>query len=239
LGSSVAEISLLTEKGPVLMLLLILGALATYQTRVYEFTHPIKSLRALPGGMAVSHTPPSILPPITVLPYFLAAAAAANNIELSLSIGSQSVLAWACKSWWMPMIWILFSLTIYIAAGLSQSIMKKTDRQTAYTEPRRGFPLMRPSDFPRESNRLGTTPVMAVLLQLLASILAFVQVVLGTLILSSLIFIGFHDTLKILARLISSALVCRVIAMFELARIRKPKEETERNDTTMDMVVRS
>lgn len=80
---------------------------------------------------------------------------------------------------------------------------------------------------------------MAVLLQLLASILAFVQVVLGTLILSSLIFIGFHDTLKILARLISSALVCRVIAMFELARIRKPKEETERNDTTMDMVVRS
>ncbi len=137
------------------------------------------------------------------------------------------------------MIWILFSLTINIAAGLSQSIMKKTDRQTAHTEPRRGIPLMRPNDFPRESNRLGTTPVMAVLLQLLASILAFVQVVLGTLMLSSLIFIGFHDTLKILARLISSALVCRVIAMFELARIRKPKEESERNDTTMDMVVRS
>lgn len=61
----------------------------------------------------------------------------------------------------------------------------------------------------------------AILLQILASALAFVHILLGTMILSSLIFIGFHDTVRILLRFIASALVCRAILMFELAGIQE------------------
>ena len=231
LGSSVAEISILAENSPVLMLFLILGAPATYQTRIYEFTQPLKALKSLPGDMGISQVPNPMWWPIAVLRYFLAVAAAANNIELLLNIGSQSVLAWGCKSWWMPMVWILFSLTIYVAAGLSQMKMTKRIRrklQNQGTIRRRPLPPRQSPSFSPplrqhlgEPNKPRLIPTSAVAFQLAASILAFVQVVLGTLILSSLIFIGFQDTLIILARLMSSALICRVIAMFELARIHK------------------
>ena len=123
LGSSVAEISLLAVRCPVLMLLLTLGAPVTYQTRVSEFTRPVKTLELLPGGMGVSRMSLRISRLITVIQYCFAAAAAANNIELSLSIGSRSVLAWACRSWWVVTLWILFPLTTYGTAGLSYFIM--------------------------------------------------------------------------------------------------------------------
>ena len=62
---------------------------------------------------------------------------------------------------------------------------------------------------------------IAVMLQLLASFLAFVQVVFSTLMLSSLKFVGFHDTLVILARLVLSALVYRLITWLETVCTRK------------------
>ena len=140
------------------------------------------------------------------------------------------------------MFWILFPLTTYVTSGLSYFMMTENSRRKVRAGPsgqmKRGASssghegrfVTRPRDLPKESNGSGAIPTVAILLQLLASGLAFVHVVLGTMILSSLIFIGFHDTLKILARLIFSALVCRVIAMFELAAIRKEMEESARDD---------
>ena len=54
------------------------------------------------------------------------------------------------------------------------------------------------------------------MLQVCASFMALAQVILGTLILSSLIFVGFHDTLVVLARFLSSAMVSRAVALLHL-----------------------
>lgn len=59
-------------------------------------------------------------------------------------------------------------------------------------------------------------PRRVMLWQLAASCLAFAHVVLGTLILSSLIFVGFHDTLVILVRFLASAVVSRVTMLVQL-----------------------
>jgi hypothetical protein len=54
-----------------------------------------------------------------------------------------------------------------------------------------------------------------------ASCLALAHTVLGTLILSSLVYVGFHDTLIILARLLVSTAVSRVIVLVELNVLRQ------------------
>ena len=60
--------------------------------------------------------------------------------------------------------------------------------------------------------------------QVLASFFAIFQMILGTLVLSSLIFVGFHDTLVILARLLTSALVSRAIVLLQLNIIKDQNE---------------
>ena len=162
--------------------------------------------------------------------YAFAAAAAANNIELALSIGSRSVVAWACKSWYLPLFWILFSFLTSIAAGCSYIIIRNKDRATTRgpQEEARGreaeIDLGKIDALKQPRTRTESAPLIGILLQILASALAFVHIVLGTLILASLIFVGFHDTLRILARLISSALVCRAIVMHRLIYIKTKME---------------
>ena len=56
--------------------------------------------------------------------------------------------------------------------------------------------------------------------QACASCLALVHVISGTLILSSLIFVGFHNILVILARFLASTLVTRMIVLLQLDTVR-------------------
>ena len=71
--------------------------------------------------------------------------------------------------------------------------------------------------------------------QAAASCLAVAHMILGTLILASLVFVGFHDYLIILARLLTSALVSRAIILLQLDVIRDqvslalPGERLERD----------
>ena len=70
------------------------------------------------------------------------------------------------------------------------------------------------------------TPSAQVMIwQVLASCFAIVQMILGTLILSSLIFVGFHDTLVVLARLLTSALASRAIILLQLNILKDQDEE--------------
>lgn len=224
LGQSLAEISLLSSQRPVLSVLLALGAPAMYPNRIFEYTHPPDALVYLPGNRGLPRLRPSLSVAVSILEYFLAAGTVANNIELAIRIGVRSVLAWGCNSWWMPLVWVLYPVLLHMIATLGYRSMTPTILVRGGSRSRlwrflkmevtpssncKSFPL--PKAAPT-----GT----AILLQIFASSLAFVHIVLGTLILSSLIFIGFHDTLWISFRLIGSALVCRGILMFELAGIK-------------------
>lgn len=225
LGQSLAEISLLSSQRPVLSALLAVGAPAMYPNRIFEYTHPPDALSYLPGNRGMPRLRPSVSIAVSILEYVLAAGTVANNIELAVHIGVRSVLAWGCNSWAMPLLWVLYPISLHVIATLGYRYMIPPI-------PIRGGPGGRlwrllvmeltPSSNCRNFEIPQAKPTAtAILLQIFASALAFVHVVVGTLILSSLIFIGFHDTLWILFRLIGSALVCRGILMFELAGIRE------------------
>ena len=62
--------------------------------------------------------------------------------------------------------------------------------------------------------------IRVVVWQVCASWLALAHTILGTMILSSLIFVGFHDTLVILTRFLLSALVSRLIVLLQLNMMR-------------------
>lgn len=225
LGQSLAEISLLSSQRPILSGLLALGAPVMYPTRVFEYTHPPDALRYLPGNRGLPRLPPSLSVAVSILEYILAASTVANNIELAIRIGVRSVLAWGCNSWATPLLWVLFPVVLHVIATLGY-------RYTIPKIPRSGvsrghlwrilamevIPSCNCNSFPLPK----TAPTAkSIFLQILASALAFGHFVFGILVLSSLIFIGFHDTLWILFRFVGSALVCRGILMFELAGIRE------------------
>ena len=241
LGQSLAEISLLSSQRPVLSFLLALGAPAMYPNRVFEYTHPPDAPNDLPGDRGLPSLRPSLSLVLSMIEYFLAAATVANNIELAVRIGVRSVLAWGCNSWAMPLLWVLFPVSLHVIATLGYRSMIRSIPVSGGLKFRFWTFLtteMTPSSncksFPISE---GAPTSSAILLQICASALAFVHVVLGTLVLSSLIFIGFHDTLRILFRLIGSALVCRGILMYELVSIREvlKKGVNQPDDTWKDV----
>ena len=66
--------------------------------------------------------------------------------------------------------------------------------------------------------------------QVCASCLALVHTILGTLILPSLNFVGFHDTLVILARFLASALASRMIILLQIDMIKLQADESSTID---------
>ena len=175
--------------------------------------------------------------------YLLALAITANNLELSLRLGSRSVLSWGCRSWYLPIVWVLFSIPAYIFAAMSCcTIRLKTESahdkkwhrwivgdpiedvlstRLRFLQACMRVPQLAPNQEP-------STRVMV--LQAGASCLAVGQGIFGTLLLSSLIFVGFHDTLIILARFLASAIVSRMIVLLQVEIIRAQMDEPSTAD---------
>lgn len=239
-GSSTPEVSLLASRRPMLMMLLTLGALGFYPASVTEYVNPLDVLHGVRSMFIFSgFTGATRRTAITLLQYCLALGISANNLELSLRLGSRSVLSWGCRSWYMPLMWMLFSLSTTLFAALSCRVFNKKRLQHTggdnwhswarcdLIEDRISSCLLYLQTLLRMPHleRDMTPSAQVMIWQVLASCFAVVQMILGTLILSSLIFVGFHDTLVVLARLLTSALVSRAIVLLQLNAIKIQNEE--------------
>ena len=233
-GNSVPEISLVASQRPILTLFLTLGAPGMYPTRVTEYVNPFDVLdeaafrNTFSGAKGAKQRSAVIL-----VQYLLALAITANNLESSLRLGSRSVLSWGCRSWYMPMIWVFFSISTYAFAAMSCNILK---RNALHMNSEDLYRWMRWDPIEHFFStclrsvqtclcvpyvwREQTPSIKVMVWQASASCLALAHTILGTLILSSLIFVGFHDTLVILARFLISALVSRIIVLLQLDMIK-------------------
>ena len=239
-GNSVPEISLLASQRPTLTMLLTLGAPGMYPARFTQYVNPFDVLDEAASKQIFSGARAATKRTVIISSqYLLAMAIAANNLEMSLRLGSRSVLAWGCRSWYMPMVWVLFSMSTYAFATMSCFIAKGNARPTYGSMKSRWMRLDPIEDTLSSSLRSlqvymhiqtlvrGEEPSIPVMIwQVCASCLAVVHTILGTLILSSLIFVGFHDTIVILARFLASALVSRMIVLFQLDLIRDQFDQT-------------
>lgn len=214
--------------------LLTLGASAMFLARVTEYVHLFDVLddAAIKKAFGTAKGTPRPMA-IIVTQYLFALAITANNIEQSLRLGSRSVLSWSCRFWWTPMVWVLFSMSTYAFAATSCCITRQKTQHADSTCLYRWIRCDPIEDalsscvrFLQACSRLlylgsnRVPPVRVMLWQVGASFLALAHAMLGTLILSSLIFVGFHDTLIILARFLGSSLISRNIVLLQLDSIR-------------------
>lgn len=235
-GNSVPEIALLASQRPVLTLLVTIGVPGMYPAKITEYVHPYNVLDGAASKRKRMFSGPedTIRRSCMILvQYLLALAVSANNIDMSLRLGSRSVLSWGCRSWYMPTVWVLFSTSTYTFAAMSCYMNRFKAKHADGRRWRKwieGDPVEDILSTCSRSiqtcirvpklRRNETPPTRVMVLQACASCLAVAQGILGTLILSSLIFVGFHDTLIILARFSASALVSRMIVLLQLETIR-------------------
>ena len=71
-----------------------------FPTRVTEYVNPVDALDKVVPNTILSGAAKGATQRTTMIlsQYLLALATTANNLELSLRLGSRSILSWACRS---------------------------------------------------------------------------------------------------------------------------------------------
>src|SRR6266480_1008956 len=223
LGPSIAESSMLTLKRPTLSILLSFGAPAVYLKRAFTFDDPFNTIQTSP------RTSISLVGPLShrkyrwivlAVEYIFALAAIGNIIYVSLDLGWRSVSSWKCESSYYPLSRVLIlgfihwlgvlsfwftpkaignvvqtqdgtHSTALLALGTSQPrVIRQQPKITIYTQ---------------------STLPWTLLLQYVAMACAVGQVMYGTMVFSSLLFLMIGDAVPVLLKFAGSAIVCRFI----------------------------
>ncbi len=224
LGPSIAESSMLTLKRPTLSILLSFGAPAVYLKRAFTFDDPFNTIQTSP------RTSISLVGPLShrkyrwivlAVEYIFALAAIGNIIYVSLDLGWRSVSSWKCESSYYPLSRVLIlgfihwlgvlsfwftpkaignvvqtqdgtHSTALLALGTSQPrVIRQQPKITIYTQ---------------------STLPWTLLLQYVAMACAVGQVMYGTMVFSSLLFLMIGDAVPVLLKFAGSAIVCRFIS---------------------------
>ncbi|KAK6343719.1 hypothetical protein TWF730_011308 [Orbilia blumenaviensis] len=243
LGPSVAELALLSIHRPFITLLISLGAPAVFPGRFLQWEDPLRANEPAVGAFLVRPMASPWKWIVLFLQYALAGGAVANVFHAAWRIGTLSIVSWACETSFWPVIWVLLSLIIHLCAILS--LRTAITRKTEFGQPRnmeyelsqsvhengepntqRSFPRawIFISEFTLSADnewqvsdlyniRLGPLPV---LLQYVGAFLSVLYLVFGTLMFSSLLFIGLSEAVLLIIRMVGSAAICRILVQFEV-----------------------
>ncbi|KAE9367320.1 hypothetical protein N431DRAFT_428732 [Stipitochalara longipes BDJ] len=245
LGPSVAEMALLSLKRPFLSLLLSLGAPAVFPGRFLIWDDPLRANEPATGAFLVRPFTQRWAIVVSILQYLVAALCCGNMIDATYQIGIHSIVTWDCPSSHWPLLWVLLSLIIHLTATISlrTAIHRKEDfiipisneSTTAHSDPRKEFgvtAILRNEITPSSNSRwlvhdlfdikLGPVPVA---LQYTGAFISVCHLVFGTLMFSSLLFIGVGDAVVLILRLIASATVSRIVLQFEIGGMMKIDEK--------------
>lgn len=239
LGPSVAEMALLSLHRPLLGFILSLGAPAVFPGRFLLWDDPLRANEAATGAFVVSPFSKRWAVFISIIQYLIAATCCGNILHATYAIGIRSIVSWSCRTSYWPLLWVIASIAIHLTAttSLRAAIQHKTDlitprRQIYASEPNEeghklkstGIKAVLYNEFTTSANidwqvsdlydvKLG--PV-AVVLQYTGALLSVCHLMFGTLLFSSLQFIGLGDAVILILRLIGSAVFCRIVLQFEV-----------------------
>ncbi|KAK6337194.1 hypothetical protein TWF718_009976 [Orbilia javanica] len=243
LGPSVAEMALLSIHRPLITLLISLGAPAVFPGRFLQWEDPLRANEPAVGAFLVRPLRSPWKWVVLFLQYLFAVGAVVNVFHAAWRIGTRSIISWACATNYWPVMWVLLSLVIHFCAILS--LRAAITKKVQFGQPRNveaglsrsvdenGQPIEKKgipgawiffSEFTLSANsewqvsdlyniKLGPIPV---LLQYVGAFLSVLYLVFGTLIFSSLLFIGLAEAVQLIMRLIASAAICRILVQFEV-----------------------
>ena len=263
LGPRIAEISLLSTHRPCLSFLLSIGAPAVWPTRIFTYDDPATCVGRGVNRVDIRPQPVWRARIFSALQYLLVLSSIANLLQVSIELGSLTVLGWACTLDYGLLAWALLPLAIHFVAAVSYNIeisrAEKHIRSEARNGDTRRSPLIRSLTFLHKRAQLSwlakefticanqpkglesllkekKMSFVAVFLNCVASLMAFFHLLFGTMIFSSLVFVAVWDIMNsILWRYLLSTAVCRLILLVELAGMREPGlKETDELEIKME-----
>ncbi|KAI1816652.1 hypothetical protein GGS20DRAFT_201955 [Poronia punctata] len=240
LGASTDELAMLSVIGrrPLLGLLLAFGSPSVYMDRVFDFRQP-EMILAPTRGRYHAYRPDTKFKMflLTSLQYVLALAAVTNIAVLNWQLGVGTLCAWWPETIFGPLVWGVLSVPIHLGGIFSVRLRLRrvnTVDGEGYISPGewvRGIPRrllgfaktewipgICQDDIRTISFAEGKTYVVW---SWFSSTATVIHIIFGSLLLSSLLFIGPRDSLIVIFRYIISVLACRVVVMFELAGMRE------------------
>lgn len=237
LGSTTGETALLSKRRPLLAFLIGCGSVAVNPLPTFVYENPLEALKAREGRLAPSHVtgaPQWQLVLIVVAEYMLVLAAIVNEVSALYATGKWTVNTISCDTIYMPLLWAALTPGLHvlgmIALRLRTEVVLDGDREQnlgwsntdlrtwLFNKARHEFSPCARHDKLKLQWKNETH--LYVLVSWWASVCTATHLLFGTIVLSSLVFMGYVDSIKIIGRLMASVIVCRAILVFELAGMR-------------------
>lgn len=161
---------------------------------------------------------------VLALVYLTAGGAVANNIYTSIYLDLRTVSGWRCGADYMPLAWSTSGFLVVLVEMLAirtRNVPGCPQRRWLSWSYRRSEPRLLPCILPEAQDGILTEILFGV-----SNFMSIVQLVLGTSVLSALLFISFLDALPILIRYGASAVICSLLLQLELAGLRCRLEAT-------------
>ncbi|KAJ5771123.1 uncharacterized protein N7511_003174 [Penicillium nucicola] len=242
LGSGTAETSLLARRRPLLALLIASGSPAVNPLPTFVYPNPIEELKSRDNHLAIMHFSSRQAVFVSILEYVLVMGAIANVYTTAFYMGSWTINTISCDDVWYPALWAVTTLFIHIFGSWCLALRVNTPRKNEGSRKSAENGLGRwirhelSPCITHDKLELIWKPesYLFVAISWWTSLLTVVHLLYGTIAFSSIQFIGYVDSIQIIARFMGSAVVCRAILMLELAGMRNAlKSESSREEYSL------
>ncbi|KAF7507550.1 hypothetical protein GJ744_010341 [Endocarpon pusillum] len=238
LGPSVEEMSSLfiIARRPLLGICLAAGAPSLYPFRTFDYKEAIARLQDRNPHVRPRLFTRSYQYLVMIVEFIFAIGAIANNVTNSYQLGMQTSCVFAPQLWFLPILWAFLSILTHLFSALALRTRVNCER------PYKTFiDWLRIQFTPiAEQKPLRVEPCEETRFSLVVAWWVSCYnpglLIFGTITFSSLIFITVRDALAVIARYLTSLLVCRAILMYELGVLRaKYREEYERPESDQEL----
>ncbi|KAJ4235546.1 hypothetical protein FSOLCH5_006901 [Fusarium solani] len=210
---------------------LAVGSPALNAYRSSEYNSIIDSLRE--RSRQRPDTMRRLDPFITAISYCLAGASIANIAELTYRLGAGTIFIVLPDSQYLALLWAFLGVFIHFMAGIALRMRVSSEVKSVDEEMTRGsWPVSVAKgqiDLMARRSRIIFTihpeSLSFFSMSLITTISTACHIIYGTMVFSSIQFVSINDSLSIVARLMASAIVCRIIVTYELLVLRESVEE--------------
>ncbi|KAI0455353.1 hypothetical protein F5B21DRAFT_472040 [Xylaria acuta] len=242
LGPSPMELSLLTviARRPGLAILLALACPSVYLSRAFDSTSPLEILKERPGRLQQWRPKGWQRSALVVFQYMIALGTLANIAVLYYQLGVRTICMFWPNGTVAPLVWGMLVLPIHIAATIVfrlqarrvysdetslHALQGNSFEQWMKDSKKRVLELRKTELVPSATQKnvfviVFSETRLLICLNWLLTPGIIIHIIFGTLVLSSLTFIGPRDALEVIGRFMISVLVCRAILMYEIAGVR-------------------
>lgn len=237
IGSNTAETGILAVRRPFLALLIATGAPAVSPIRTFEYRSPLEILKQHGDTVDLPRLGKASSNAVLLAEYLLACVSIANLAFGSWQLSIYTVCSFAMDDDFHPLLWAFIAIAIHIAGAVAVvlriSIQDFDEHLSLASIWGNEFRLCAKQK--KSQLRVKRESYLFIVVSYCTSLGTILHIIYGTMVFSSILFISTADALLVAVRLLASAIVCRMILMFELWGMRATVT-TDLYDDEIEMV---